>query len=136
MFQDSVLNVQKVELRCGGEGKSWNEQKLLELQGGDDNFLARASQTVAVGATDFLDESVEAQTLQQARYLATALVGQVVTEGEILKAPDVGLASGQGFEELLIFFGKEVEAPIGAAVLEHGFRQPALGSARVEKYSK
>ena len=66
MFQDSVGNGQKVGLRRRAESEFGNEHQVFELQRGSDYFFAEVGQVVAVRATDFLDESVEAQTFQQA----------------------------------------------------------------------
>ena len=78
MFQDSVRNGQKVELRDRAEGELGNEHQLFELQRGSDDFFAEVGEVIAIRVTHFLDESVEAEAFQQARHLAAILLGQVV----------------------------------------------------------
>ena len=75
MFEDSVQSGQKIGLRRRAEGELGNEHQFFELQRGGDDLFAQGGQVVAVRATHFLDESVEAQTFQQARHLAAVLVG-------------------------------------------------------------
>ena len=84
MFQDSVRNGQKVELRRGAEGELGNEHQLFELQGGGDDFFAEVGEVIAVRAAHFFDESVEPQAFQQARHLPAAVLGQVVAQGSVL----------------------------------------------------
>jgi hypothetical protein len=68
---------------------------------------------------------MEAQAFQPARELAPALVGQVVTQGSVLQATNVELASGENLYQWLIFFPEEIVTPIGVLVLDHGSRQLA-----------
>ena len=54
----------QVELRRRGESELGNQHQLFELQRGSDDFFTEVGQVIAVRATHFLDESVEAQALQ------------------------------------------------------------------------
>ena len=59
------------------ERELWDDYELSKFESGCDGFLAKASDVILIGVADLLDESVHAESFEQARHLAAAEFGQV-----------------------------------------------------------
>src|SRR5207244_13292049 len=91
-----------------------NHDELAQLQGGQDNLLARVGQVVLVGVPDLLDEAMDVQAFEHARELRTGVVRQDAAQAAVAEAADLPFAARQGGEERQVFRAEEVEAAVTA----------------------
>src|SRR3990172_6602390 len=100
-----------------GQGRDNNE--LSQLECGEEDIMTKAGQVILVSVTDFLDERVQPEALEEPGDLWSGPVGQETAQGAVLESADLPFPSGQGEEESQVVRVEEVEAPIRPVVFSH-----------------
>src|SRR3990172_2786048 len=101
-----------------------NDNKVAQLQGGQDDAAAGVGQVILVGVADLLGQTVQVQSFEKSRHLRPRAVGQDAAQTGVAKATNVPLAPRQGDEEVEILGLEQVEATIAPLLLANGLTQP------------
>lgn len=88
-----------------------NENHILEFQSAGDDLLAQEREVVAIGMSHFLDQTMQAQPLQETRYLPAGFLAQMNAQALVLQSAQVELAPRQGFDQGLVLGGRRSSSP-------------------------
>ena len=84
-------------------------------------MTANFSQIVFVTVTDFFDQTMGSQTLNDDWDLSGCFMRQFDSQVFILKTADIKFSTGNGLKDFLIIVRKQVKALIGSIFLDDGF---------------
>src|SRR5437870_13401820 len=86
--------------------ESGEDERFAQAKRGGGHGLSDAGEVVFVGAADFLDQTVQTESLQQPRNLAATLLEQCA-QVAVPQAADGELATDDGLKEIQVIIAKE-----------------------------
>ena len=119
---------------AGRKGKLRDDDKLPQFERGSDDFFAERSHVVLVRVSDFLNQAVRAESLQQARHLPAVDLRQMAAERFVLQSADIELAANDRTQQSFIIRVEQVEAGVATAFQFHRlgeFVEPVPARARI-----
>lgn len=100
----------------GGVSQGGHYDQFAQFQCGDDGAAAQLGQIVFVRASNFFEQSVQAQPSEQSRYLRTGFVRQHSLQSPIRQATNVKFSTSDPNKQTMIFPVEEVESPHASSI--------------------